>query len=598
MEIVSIAPLYGIGIILASAAILAYISSILKQPLIPAYIIAGVIIGPELAKVLSIPGYTGLVSDYTLIQMLSELGITFLLFVVGMEIDLSRLKDVGFVTTFGTIAQVLASFSLGVFGAVYFGYPFMTCIYLGMIVAFSSTMVVIKILQDKDELETLHGRIMLGFLLMQDLLVVMAMSIVGNIEHFSLDVILIALLKGLGLFSLAIVSSRYIIPSYIKNISKDPEVIFLSSLFIAFIFCTLSYLAGFSIAIGGFIAGISLAVFPYNLQIIGRISSLRDFFATIFFVSLGMQLVLVDIASLVGPIILFSFIVVVLKPIITTSIITVFGYGGRSAFIAGTGLAQVSEFSLILAAVGYATGVFSMQMVSLTTIVAVITITLTSYFIRYHNALYNTFSVIFKPLDYVRRLKTDQLENMPENKEELNDHIIICGAHTMGQGIIEVLLKFRQQFMVVDYNPSLVKKLIDKNIHCSYGDIGQIEVLDKLNFKNAKLIISTIPDIDENKQLIEKCVENNPDTDIFVTANTVEDALELYDDGADYVILPKLISSEKIAHYLKQIFTSKRNIDDLKRSEITYLGKKEEEEIVDKYQPDYMKHLQRKVMYG
>ncbi len=598
MDVVTISPLYDVGIVFAAAAILAYISSMLKQPLIPAYIIAGIIIGPELAALLNIPGYAGLVSDHALILTLSELGITFLLFIVGMEIDLSRLKDVGFVSSFGAIAQVLASFAFGVFGAVYFGYPFMTAIYLGLIVAFSSTMLVIKILQDKNEIDTLHGRIMLGFLLMQDILVVMAMSVIGNIEHFSPEIIIVALLKGIGLFSLAIVSSKYIFPSFVKSISKSSEVVFLTSLLVAFMFCTLSHLAGFSIAIGGFLAGISLAVFPYNLEIIGRISSLRDFFATIFFVSLGMQLVLTDIPVLIGPIILFSFIVLVIKPVLTTVIITVFGYEGRTAFISGTGLAQVSEFSLILAALGYTTGVLPMQIVSLTTILAVITITLTSYFIRYHNTLYSSCSGLFAPLKYLRNFGTHGLVNLPKEKAKIIDHIIICGAHTMGQGIIEVLQRYGKSFIVVDYNPAVIKKLIYKDIHCMYGDISHMEVLEKMNFKQARLIISTIPEVDSNKLLIEKCREVNPNTDLLVTANEPDEALELYDDGADYVILPKLISSERIGNYLGQMFTSKKDIDELRKKEIVYLERKKEEEIVDEYRPEYLKDLHRKIVFG
>ena len=598
MDIVTIAPLYDVGIVFAAAAILAYFSSMLKQPLIPAYIIAGIIIGPELAALLNIPGYAGLVSDHALILTLSELGITFLLFIVGMEIDLSRLKDVGLVTSFGTIAQVLISFALGVFAAVYFGYSFMTAIYLGLIIAFSSTMLVIKILQDKNEIDTLHGRIMLGFLLMQDILVVMAMSVIGNIGHFTPEIIVVALLKGVGLFSLAIVSSKYIFPSFMKSISKSPEVIFLSSLLIAFIFCTLSHLAGFSIAIGGFIAGISLAVFPYNLEIIGRVSSLRDFFATIFFVSLGMQLVLTDIPTLIGPILVFTFLVLIIKPAITTAIISIFGYESRTAFITGTGLAQVSEFSLILAALGYTTGVLSMQMVSLTTILAVITITVTSYFIRYHNALYSSCSGLFVPLKYLRHFRTRNLVNLPKEKEKIIDHIIICGAHTMGQGIIEMLQRYDKSFIVVDYNPAVIKKLIDKRIHCMYGDIGHLEVLEKMNLKKARLIISTIPEIDDNKLLIEKCREVNPNTDILVTANHPDEALELYDDGADYVILPKLISSKRIGKYLGQVFASKKEVDEIRKKEILYLERKKEEEIIEENRPDYLKDLQRKIVYG
>ncbi|MFH1433108.1 MAG: NAD(P)-binding protein [archaeon] len=176
--------------------------------------------------------------------------------------------------------------------------------------------------------------------------------------------------------------------------------------------------------------------------------------------------------------------------------------------------------------------------------------------------------------------------------------ISFCGAHTMGQGIIEVLQKYNQQFIVVDFNPAVIKKLIDKKIHCMYGDIGHMEVLEKLNFKQAKIIISTIPELDDNKLLIDKSKNINKKTDILVTANTIDEALELYDEGADYVILPKLISSERIGCYLTQMFTSKKDIEEVRRKEIIFLERKKEEEIIDRFEPDYLKHLQRKITSG
>ena len=182
----------------------------------------------------------------------------------------------------------------------------------------------------------------------------------------------------------------------------------------------------------------------------------------------------------------------------------------------------------------------------------------------------------------MRLFGTRGLENLPKEKAKIVDHIIVCGAHTMGQGIVEVLKRFNKSFVVVDYNPAVIKKLIDNGVHCMYGDIGHIEVLEKMNFKQARLIISSIPDIDDNKLLIEKCREINQNTDIFVTANTTDEALELYDAGADYVILPKLISSERIGNYLGQMFASKKVVDELKRKEIVYLERKKEEQIIRK----------------
>jgi Kef-type K+ transport system membrane component KefB len=233
-----------IGVIMFVAAIFALIARAIKQPLIPAYILAGLIIGPVL----------GLITNTHVITTLSEMGITFLLFVVGLEIDLDRLKNVGLVSTLGGTIQVLSLFVIAFVAALIIGFISVEAIYVGLIIAFSSTMVVVKLLADKRELDTLHGRIMLGLLLMQDIIAILALSMLTTLNDFSGTIFILSLLKGASLFVVAWLASRYIFPKLFKFAAKSRELLFLLSIAITFAFSALFNYLNFSIAIGAFVA--------------------------------------------------------------------------------------------------------------------------------------------------------------------------------------------------------------------------------------------------------------------------------------------------------------------------------------------------------
>ncbi|MFH1456394.1 MAG: cation:proton antiporter [archaeon] len=528
--------LFELGTILILAAIFAYIAKALKQPLIPAYVITGIIIGPMVL---------GLIQDIELIKSLSELGIIFLLFVVGVEIDLNKLKKVGWAVGIGGIFQVLMTFLCGFFVGSLLGFDTINSIYAGLIVAFSSTMIVIKLLSDEEEINTLHGRLILGILFVQDVLVILALALLGLGENASALAFLIIFIKGLLLGSVAYITNKFAIKPFFKFAAKSAELLFLLSIAICFLFALFAHTLGFSLAIGAFIGGVILANLPYNLNIIGRISPLKDFFSTIFFATLGMQLVLVNFNNLILPLILFLIIILILKPIFIMLILSLFGYGKRNAFVSAVSLAQISEFALILVMMVQKT--MSPELFSLTIILAVITITMTSYIIKYELFFYN---IISKPLNSLDKISVKK--RMFGYKEHEERQIIMFGYHRMGTTILSLLKNLKTKILIVDFNPEIIEKLTSKKIPCMYGDMANLEILKRIKVKKAKIILSTVPQEKDNIIMLNYVKEVNPKCKIFVSANHLHEALDLYEAGADYVIMPHLLSGERTGNLVNK----------------------------------------------
>jgi len=574
---------FDIGFVIIIATVFAFIAKTLKQPLIPAYVLAGIIIGPVL----------GLITNTEVITTLSEIGIAFLLFIVGLEMNLRKLKDVGLVSSVGGLVQMLSIFSFTFILAVFLGFVYQEAIYLGLIIAFSSTMVVVKLLSDKRTLDTLHGRIIIGFLLMQDILAILVLSILNTMDNFTFIFLVLSLVKGVVVFLVAIGASRYIFPALFEFAAKSQELLFISAVSISFLFSIVfanigkiiifligllgvslsnnmvEYLSpGFSIAIGAFVAGITLANLPYNIEIIGKVKSLRDFFAVIFFVSLGMELLLGSFMALLKPLLIFLVLIIFLKPLITMFLCSFFGYKKRTAFSASISLAQISEFSLIIVAQGLFLGHLSQEIFSLTVILAVITIVLTSYFIKYEDRVYFKLAGALEIFDKLTGAY-GHLEYLPRKRHE----VILCGYNRIGYSIVNTLKKLKKKLLVVDFNPEVIGELIKEKVPCIYGDVGDSEILERINLKGAKMVISTVPIKRDNLLLIKKTKEQNKKAMIFVTSTQIKNALDLYDAGADYVILPHFLGGEHVSLLIED-FTSDINsiiqtkiehIEDLKK---------------------------------
>jgi len=555
---------FDIGIIIIFATILGYIGRLLKQPLIPLYILAGLIIGPV---------GLGWITDYEVIRTLSEIGVAFLLFVVGLELDLRKLKDVGNVVIIGSIIQIVAMFLIGISVGVWLGFIGEELIYLGLIVSFSSTMVVIKLLADKNELDTLHGRIVIGILLMEDLFAILAISSLQTISDFSPLLLLEAVFKVFGIIALVYVSGRFFFPTIFKVAARSQEILFLIAITVCFSFGMLGVVLGLSIAIGAFLAGVSLANLPYNLEIESKVRSLRDFFSTIFFVSLGMGLVFTNIIKWLLPLIILTAIIIIFKPLLITTILSFFGYKRKTAFMTSTTLAQTSEFSLIIVAQGAILGHISNEFLSITTILATITITISTYFIKFDSQIYEKskkYLRFFESFSKTNRELT-YMDEYPTHK------VVLIGYDRMGYSIAKSLRKMKKHYLIVDFNPDIVKRLIRAKQPCIYGDAGDIEILEKLKLHQVEMVISTIPDVNAAKLLIKKIRHVNAHSIIIVTAMDIEDALKLYDEGADYVIMPHILGGNHMAIMLEDI---SYDIDKLIETKIDHIRElKERKEV-------------------
>ena len=538
-----------IGIAIIAATLVGYIARILRQPLIPAYVIGGILVGPFGLK---------LIIEYGTIKTLSEIGVALLLFVVGMELDFKRLRNIGLISSVGGTIQMLILSGLGFIIALLLGFVYVEAIYVAMMVAFSSTMVVIKLLSDKNELDTLHGRIVLGFLLMEDVFAILALSIIATIDNFTPLLLVYSILKGVGILIFTIISGKYIFPFIFKIAAKSQELLFLLSITICFFFAIGGWVLGFSIAIGSFVAGVALANLPYNLEMIGKIKPLRDFFATLFFVSLGMELRFDSIYNLLPVLILFSIFIIVVKPLITALLTSFFGYKKRTAFLSAISLAQTSEFGLIIVSLGLSLGHLKpdSMLPTLATMLAIITITFTSYLILFDNKIYAVLAPLLKFLDSLGAGKRE-LELMPDDHSY---QMVLIGHNRIGYSILNTAKKINKSVLVVDFNPDIIRNLINNKIPCIYGDIGDSEIMDRIDFHKTETVISTVPDIQDNIRLIKKIKKEGSNTIIFVTANKVDEALELYNVGADYVILPHFLGGHHISIMLEE---ETMNIDNM-----------------------------------
>jgi len=551
---------YDIGLIIIVATFFAFFARLKKQPLIPAYVLAGILLGPIM----------GLITNTDTIKILSEIGIAFLLFIVGLELDIRKLKDVGPVSFIGGTIQVFTIFTVGILLGVGLGYRNLHAIYIGLIIAFSSTMVVIKLLSDKKELDTLHGRIIVGILLTQDFFAIIAISILSSLNDFSIMKLTFSLLRGVGAVGFAILCSRLIYPKLFKFAAKSQEFLFMISISICFIFSLIIHWIGFSIAIGAFVAGITLASLPYNLQIIGKVNSLKDFFSTLFFVSLGMNFVLGSILKLIGPLIVLTILVLLIKTFMIFYTCLFFNYKNRTSFLTSISLAQISEFSLIIAGLGFTLGHITNEILTLTILLALTTIILTSYLIKYDTNIYFKLRFPLQIFDQYTEHRSE-LEYVPDKSKH---QVVILGYNRLGYSIVHKLSSMKKRILVVDYNPELIKKLIKIKVPCIYGDIGDTEILDRLNLAKTEMIISTIPDFRDNSLLLRKTREVNEKALVFVTADQIEEALNLYERGADYVILPHFLGGDHVALMLEDITQDITKIIDHKLGHIKELQRR------------------------
>lgn len=536
---------FNIGIIIIIATLIGFTLKVLKQPLVPGYILAGVVLGPYVFSV---------ITDKSTIEMLLEMGITFLLFVVGLEMDVKRLKSIGLIATVGGTIQILLLGLSGWLIGIFLGLNSIEAIYCGLIVSFSSTMLVVKLLSDKAELDTLHGRIIIGILLMEDVFAIIALLIISNLSNIGsggvATVFLLLILKLLIIVLFSLVFGKYIFPPIFGLAAKTQELLFLLSITVCFFFAFFSASIGLSISIGAFIGGLSIANLPYNHEIISKVKALLIFFTTTFFAALGMQMQFSSFGAIILPLVIFVLFISFIKPLLTSMICSFFGYKKRTSFLSGAALSQISEFSLIIVALGISTGQLpeSSFLPGMAILLAMITMTMTSYVIKFDQQIYDRIKGV---LGFLDKIGTGNKElDMIKLKKRYN--YILVGHDRIGYTILNTLLKRHRNVLVVDFNPEVVKQLIKRKIDCIYGDVSNTETIERLNLKKAKVVICTANDIHDNLLLLKHAKSAGSKAMMLLTATRVEDALELYRHGADYVILPHFLGGHHVSVMFEQ----------------------------------------------
>jgi Kef-type K+ transport system membrane component KefB len=549
---------YDIGLIIIVATFLAYLAGMTRQPLVLAYIIGGIIIGPV--------GFR-LISNTNVIMTLAEIGIAFFLFIVGLEMNITKLRRLGKPILLAGLGQIIITFIAGYLVSALF-FDKSTAVIISLALTFSSTMIVVKLLSDKREIDTLHGRIIIGILLIQDIVAIFALSFLqsGGLTSF---LVASSLVKGILLISVTFFVAIFVIPWLFKFAAKSQELLFISAVAWLFIISIFSSFLGFSFAIGAFIAGISLAQLDYSFEIVSKVRSLRDFFSIIFFVALGMMIIPSIPQNAFTPLVILTIFVVIGNPLIVLVIMGLLGFSKKPAFLTGMGIGQASEFSLILATQAFVIGRISQSALSVVAIITAITLVATSYLIKYDSQIYSKLSRLLSVFEF-RKKETYKLAHSVE------DHFdaVLFGCDRIGYSILSTFRKLKYKFLVVDFNPEVIHELAGRGISCIYGDFDDAEIMHKINLKKLKLFISTIPDFKANARLIRNVRNTNKSSVIFVTAVTINEALELYEKGADYVIMPHFLGGEHTAYMIEHLKekglleTRKRHIEELKNRKL------------------------------
>jgi Kef-type K+ transport system membrane component KefB len=533
-----------LALVLSIVSVLGFIVHKLRIPLVVAYLLSGVVL--SLISIFD-------VTHSLVLNTLPEIGIAFVLFLIGMELDLREIKSLGIPIIVSALGQIAISTVAGYFIASLLGFGQMESVYLGLGLSFSSTVVVIKMLLEKRELGSLYGKLSLGILLVEDLIAVIVLMMVSvgssslNLGFQSSLPIITLVVKALGLFLLTFILSKYVLEKIFDLVAKSTELLFFTAITWCFVFTSVAVLSGFSVVIGAFLAGVALAASPYHIQIQGKIKPLRDFFLTLFFVYLGTQVRLADLVTAWPSVLVFTVFAVLFKPLIYALILGIFGFRKHTLFQSALNLSQISEFSLLVLLIGVQFGLASPLALSVMAAVAVISIILSSIFISMSRQIYKFLSPVL-PL-FERRGKIHLLESKIENQFE--DHIILIGAHRVGGPVVRYLKKTDIPFVVMDFNPTIVKKLRDDGVNVLYGDIGDPEVLDWLQIEKAKLIISTASDMQDNQLLIEECIRRKTRATIVVRTDEPNHQKTLRDLGAHYVILPEKVSGTYLVNQLK-----------------------------------------------
>lgn len=543
-----------ISILLGIIVSIAFVVRLLKQPLMIAYIIAGIVAGPLFLNLIQ--------GNKELFDAFAQFGVVLLLFVVGMSLNFEHIRKIGVTSLIVGLGQMLFTGFIGFVILDYLGLAFIPALYLAVAFVFSSTIIIVKLLADKKDTQTVYGRHVLGLMVVQDIIALFIMIFITTFTEESSGVGLTfftLFAKIVLLAALVYFLARFVLPKLLDRVAHSPEFLFIFTIAWCFGLASLLYWAGFPIEIGAIVSGLSLGSSPYQSQISSRIKPLRDFFIIIFFVILGSEMGAHDIGAAFAPSIAVSLFILLGGPFILYYLFRFRKFTRRNSFLAAVTAAQVSEFGFVLLFTGAQAGHIGGSEISLFTLVALITIFISSYVITYNEQIYRILMPVFNLFG------KDEYQQAEEKVEPYA--VWLFGYHRIGWRVAETLEKMKIRFAVVDFDPETILRLEQREIPAYFGDAADVEFLENLPLGKAKLIISTLPAVDDQITLTKhiRSLSNKPR--IVTNLYNMSQLDEMYNAGADFVMMPHLLGGSWISEVLKEKSWNKRTFDELKKEQ-------------------------------
>ena len=514
-----------------------------RQPLLLAYLAGGFALGPL--------GF-GFIQSAESISAISELGLIFLLFMIGLEIDLKKIASAGRSITLTALVQILGGIGLGMIFFRLCGFALgggkWDALYLAVAAALSSTVIVVKMLYDKEELDTLTGRITLGVLVLQDLAVILFLAIQPNLGNLAPGLLFLSLVRVTVLVAATFAVSRYVLPAIFRGVARVPELMQVGAIAWCFLIGEFGQQLHLSREMGALVAGVALSTFPYALDVTAKVISLRDFFVTLFFVAIGMQIPL-PTGSLIGWVLTFAAFVVITRAATVFTPLYFMRQGLRTSIIPALNLCQVSEFSLVVLALGAQAAHLASPA---TRGIVALAFTLLAVVSTFGMAKSDGLARALIP--WLKNFGFRDLDHVPVDADTVGaaqDHgarIIFVGFFRTASSLLEELQRRDPELVaevaVVDFSPVARDGLLKRHVPVIYGDVSHRDTLVHAGVDKAEVLVSTVPDSllkgTTNARLVRLLRDLNPTAKIIGTCDVLAQARELLDAGADYVNVPRL----------------------------------------------------------
>lgn len=547
-----------LSLVLALATVVSLVTRVLRQPPIIGYIVSGFLVGPAILNV---------IHAKEAFDSFSQIGIALLLFMIGLGLNITVIKSVGKPAVLTFLLIILGLGSVGYGASLLLGFSTHESLLIATSLLFSSTIIVVKVLSDKKGQSRLYGQLAIGVLLVDDIAATLALLFVSTQAaggSSAADFGLLAV-KGVGIAGLLSFIGAFVMPRLTKFFASSQELLFLFSLAWTFGVASAFSWAGFSLEVGALFAGVSLAHLPYAQEMGTRLKPLRDFFIILFFVGLGVHLGLDRIGPAIVPALVISAIVMALKPLITLVGLGLLGYTKQTSFKSAIHLSQISEFSIILIVLASTTGVASSHVVTVMTLVALLTITFSTYLMQYDDKLYRWWE---RGLSLFERAETKREVNALKRYP-----LVLLGYRKGGYEFVRTFRHMKKGYVVIDFDPQIIEELERQNVNHIYGDVTDLELLEEIGVHQSELIISTIGDAATNLLLAEHITEHNKNALFICHAGSFDEAEMLYEKGAAYVILPHFIGSEQISAFIRRNGSDKKAFEKYRQDHLVSIGR-------------------------